>query len=132
MILLGNKVNEIAEKYFVNNKKRPMISEVIQLIESENSKRNKRSAILIKNQIILKKTIEFEVEKKIEKIRTEKKKIKLIPKKKSNIILKVGDDVRILDSKSIGTIDSIKKNRAIVNYGKFTTQVDIDQLEYVK
>jgi DNA mismatch repair protein MutS2 len=109
-----------------------MISEVIQLIESENSKRNKRSAILIKNQIILKKNIEFEVEKKIEKIRTEKKKIKLIPKKKSNIILKVGDDVRILDSKSIGTIDSIKKNRAIVNYGKFTTQVDIDQLEYVK
>ena len=67
-----------------------------------------------------------------QKIRTEKKKIKLIPKKKSNIILKVGDDVRILDSKSIGTIDSIKKNRAIVNYGKFTTQVDIDQLEYVK
>jgi DNA mismatch repair protein MutS2 len=104
MILLGNKVNEIAEKYFVNNKKRPMISEAIQLIESENSKRNKRSAILIKNQIILKKNIEFEVEKKIEKIRTEKKKIKLIPKKKSNIILKVGDDVRILDSKSIGTI----------------------------
>tara|TARA_B110000196_G_scaffold109926_1_gene95296 strand:- start:11104 stop:13254 length:2151 start_codon:yes stop_codon:yes gene_type:complete len=132
MILLGNKVNEIADKYFVNNKKRPMISEVIQLIESENSKRNKRSAILIKNQIILKKNIEFEVEKKIEKIRTDKKKIKLNPKKKSNIILKVGDDVRILDSKSIGTIDSIKKNRAIVNYGKFTTQVDIDQLEYVK
>jgi DNA mismatch repair protein MutS2 len=132
MILLGNKVNEIADKYFVNNKKRPMISEVIQLIESENSKRKKRSAIVIKNQKILKKNIEFEVEKKIEKIRTEKKKIKLIPKKKSNIILKVGDDVRILDSKSIGTIDSIKKNRAIVNYGKFTTQVDIDQLEYVK
>jgi DNA mismatch repair protein MutS2 len=132
MILLGNKVNEIAEKYFVNNKKRPMISEAIQLIESENSKRKKRSSIVIKNQIILKKNIEFEVEKKIEKIRTEKKKIKLIPKKKSNIILKVGDDVRILDSKSIGTIDSIKKNRAIVNYGKFTTQVDIDQLEYVK
>ena len=132
MILLGNKVNEIAEKYFVNNKKRPMISEAIQLIESENSKRKKRSAIVIKNQKILKKNIEFEVEKKIKKIRTEKKKIKLIPNKKSNIILKVGDDVRILDSKSIGTIDSIKKNRAIVNYGKFTTQVDTDQLEYVK
>ena len=132
MILLGKKVNEIAEKYFVNNKKRPMISEAIQLIESENSKRKKRSAIVIKNQKILKKNIEFEVEKKIEKIRTDKKKIKLNPKKKSNIILKVGDDVRILDSNSIGTIDSIKKNRAIVNYGKFTTQVDIDQLEYVK
>jgi DNA mismatch repair protein MutS2 len=31
-----------------------------------------------------------------------------------------------------GTIDSIKKNKAIVNYGKFTTQVDIEKLEYVQ
>ena len=132
MILLGNKINEIAEKYFVNNKKRPMISDAIQLIESENSKRKKKSVSVIKNQKQIKKITEFEVEKKINKIRNEKVKLKLIPEKKSNIILKIGDDVRIQDSKSVGTIDSIKKNRAIVNYGKFTTQVDIDQLEYVK
>ena len=132
MILLGNKTNDIAEKYFVNNKKRPMISDAIQLIESENSKRKKKSVSVIKNQKQIKKITEFEVEKKINKIRNEKVKLKLIPEKKSNIILKIGDDVRIQDSKSVGTIDSIKKNRAIVNYGKFTTQVDIDQLEYVK
>ena len=132
MILLGNKINEIAEKYFVNNKKRPMISDAIQLIESENSKRKKKSVSVIKNQKQIKKITEFEVEKKINKIRNEKVKLKLIPEKKSNIILKIGDDVRIQNSKSVGTIDSIKKNRAIVNYGKFTTQVDIDQLEYVK
>ena len=132
MILLGNKIDEIAEKYFVNNKKRPMISDAIQLIESENSKRKKKSVSVIKNQKQIKKITEFEVEKKINKIRNEKVKLKLIPEKKSNIILKIGDDVRIQDSKSVGTIDSIKKNRAIVNYGKFTTQVDIDQLEYVK
>mgnify|MGYP001501380513 FL=1 len=132
MILLGNKTNDIAEKYFINNKKRPMISDAIQLIESENSKRKKKSVSVIKNQKQIKKITEFEVEKKINKIRNEKVKLKLIPEKKSNIILKIGDDVRIQDSKSVGTIDSIKKNRAIVNYGKFTTQVDIDQLEYVK
>ena len=132
MILLGNKINDIAEKYFINNKKRPMISDAIQLIESENSKRKKKSISVIKNQKQIKKITEFEVEKKINKIRNEKVKLKLIPEKKSNIILKIGDDVRIQDSKSVGTIDSIKKNRAIVNYGKFTTQVDIDQLEYVK
>ena len=132
MILLGNKLDEIAEKHFVNNKKRSMISEVIQLIESENSKRKKKSVIVIRNQKTIKKNTEFEVEKKIDKIRNEKKNEKFTPKKKSNIILKVGDEVRILESKSIGTIDSIKKNRAIVNYGKFTTQVNVDQLEYVK
>jgi len=132
MIVLGNKLDEIAEKYFVNNKKRPMIYEAIQLIESENSKRKKKSALVIKNQKEIKKIIESEVEKKIKKIRTEKKKEKLTPKKKPTIVLKIGDTVRIQESKSVGTIDSIKKNRAIVNYGKFITQVDVDQLEYVK
>ena len=132
MILLGNKLDDIAEKYFVNNKKRPMISEAIQLIESENSKRNKKSASVVKNQKKIKKITEFEVEKKINIIRTQKKKVSPIPIKKSNITLKIGDEVRIHDSKSVGTIDSIKKNRAIVNYGKFTTQVNLDQLEYVK
>lgn len=72
------------------------------------------------------------LKKKINKIRIQKKKAKSISIKKSNIDLKVGDEVRIFDSKSIGTIDSINKNRAIVNYGKFTTQVNLDQLEYVK
>ena len=132
MILLGNKLEEIAEKHYIKNKKRSMISEVIQLIELENSKRKKKSAAVTRNQKIIKKNTEFEVEKKIDKIRNEKKKQKFTPKKKTNITLKVGDDVRIQDSKSIGTIDSIKKDRAIVNYGKFTTQVNLDQLEYVK
>ena len=132
MILLGNKLNDIAEKYFINNKKRPMISEAIQLIEFENSKRNKKSVSIINNQKKIKKITEFEVKKKINKIRIQKKKTSLISIEKSKIVLKVGDEVRIHDSKSVGTIDSIKKNRAIVNYGKFTTQVNLDQLEYVK
>ena len=107
-------------------------NEAIQLIESENSKRNKKSASVVKSQKKIKKITEFEVEKKINIIRTQKKKVSPIPIKKSNITLKIGDEVRIHDSKSVGTIDSIKKNRAIVNYGKFTTQVNLDQLEYVK
>ena len=61
-----------------------------------------------------------------------KKEKKTVHKKIISVVLNIGDNVRIHDSKSIGTIDSIKKNRATVNYGKFTTQVDLDQLEYVK
>ena len=133
MILLGNKIDHIAEKYFINNKKRPMISEAIQLIESENSKRKKKSAEVLKKQKQIKKITESEIEKKIIKIRKEKKKeTKTVHKKIISVVLNIGDNVRIHDSKSIGTIDSIKKNRATVNYGKFTTQVDLDQLEYVK
>ena len=67
-------------------------------------------------------------------IRKEKKSAKKAPPQppKPKVVLKVGDRVRILDSKSVGSIDSIEKNKAIVNYGLFTTQVGLDQLELVK
>ena len=38
----------------------------------------------------------------------------------------------MIDGKSIGTIDTIEKEKAIVNYGVFTTNVSIDQLEFVE
>ena len=38
----------------------------------------------------------------------------------------------MFDGRSVGTIDSIKKQKAIVNYGIFTTQVSLDLLELVE
>ena len=132
MINIGNKLDDIAEKYFLNNKKRIMISDVIQLIESENSKRKKKSARQISLDQKNKKLTRIDAEKKIKKIRKNKKKEKKIINNNSLVELKIGDNVRLYESKSVGTIDSIKKNKAIVNYGKFTTQVDLEKLEYVK
>ena len=132
MINIGNKLDDIAEKYFLNNKKRIMISDVIQLIESENSKRKKKSASQISLDQKNKKLTRIDAEKKIKKIRKNKKKEKKIINNKSLVELKIGDNVRLYESKSVGTIDSIKKNKAIVNYGKFTTQVDLEKLEYVQ
>ena len=132
MINIGNKLDKIAEKYFLNNKKRVMISDVIQLIESENSKRKKKSALEINAHQKIKMLTKIDADKKIKKIRKSKKKEKKNINNKSLVELKIGDNVRLYESKSIGTIDSIKKNKAIVNYGKFTTQVDLEKLEYVK
>ena len=132
MINIGNKLDNIAEKYFLNNKKRIMISDVIQLIESENSKRKKKSASQISLDQKNKKLTRIDAEKKIKKFRKNKKKEKQIINNKSLVELKIGDNVRLYESKSVGTIDSIKKNKAIVNYGKFTTQVDLEKLEYVQ
>ena len=132
MINIGNKLDDIAEKYFLNNKKRIMISDVIQLIESENSKRKKKSARQISLDQKNKKLTRIDAEKKIKKIRKNKKKEKKIINNNSLVELKIGDNVRLYESKSVGTIDSIKKNKAIVNYGKFTTQVDLEKLEYVQ
>lgn len=38
----------------------------------------------------------------------------------------------MIDGKSIGTIDTLEKGKAVVNYGIFTTNVAIDQLEFVE
>jgi len=132
MINIGNKLDKIAEKYFLNNKKRGMISDVIQLIESENSKRKKKSVLEINAHQKIKMLTKIDADKKIKKIRKNKKKEIKIINNKPLVELKIGDNVRLYESKSIGTIDSIKKNKAIVNYGKFTTQVDLEKLEYVK
>ena len=67
MINIGNKLDNIAEKYFLNNKKRIMISDVIQLIESENSKRKKKSARQISLDQKNKKLTRIDAEKKIKR-----------------------------------------------------------------
>ena len=133
MIVLGNKLNDLAELFFQNNKKRPMIAEILRLVESENSKRKRKSSAQTKKDNTVKKSLEKEVIKELVNIRREKKVKKEIPhKSKSIVVFKVGDKVRLLDGKSIGSIDAIEKKKAIVNYGIFTTQVNVDQLELVK
>ena len=37
-----------------------------------------------------------------------------------------------MDGKAVGSIDSLEKNKAVVNYGIFTTNVSVDQLELVE
>ncbi len=44
MIVLGNKVNEVAERFFISNKKRPLIAELLRIVEEENAKRKRKSA----------------------------------------------------------------------------------------
>ena len=133
MIVLGNKLNDLAELFFQNNKKRPMIAEILRLVESENSKRKRKSSVQTKKDNTVKKSLEKEVIKELVTIRREKKVKKEIPhKSKSIVVFKVGDKVRLLDGKSVGSIDAIEKKKAIVNYGIFTTQVNVDQLELVK
>ena len=131
MIVLGNKVNEVAERYFTNNKKRPLIAELLKLIETENSKRKRKSAAIAKKEKQEKKKISEEVAQKMDQIRKEKKikKKKVVEKPKVKVVFKVGDKVRIKDSRSVGTLDTIEKKKGIVNYGMFTTQVDLEQLE---
>ena len=47
------------------------------------------------------------------------------------IELIVGDRVRMIDGVAVGTIDKIEKNKVVVNYGTFTTNVKKEYLEKV-
>ena len=132
-IYIGQKIEDISEKYFNNKNKKELIGEFLKIIEIENSKRKKISAKEAKVITEKKKEIIKEVEVKVEEIRTIKKEKKQKPVvEKPKPILKLGDRVRMADGKAVGTIDSIEKNKATVNYGIFTSKVSLDELELVE
>ena len=139
MIYLGSKVDEIAERYFYDGKKRPLVSDFLRIIESENAKRKQLSKVEKAKQKEQKKQTEEEVKKEIETIRVQKKIEKKAKATQEQIVkermlreLKVNDRVRIKDSRSVGSIDKIEKGKAIVNYGLFTTTVSLSELELVE
>ncbi|GAA4898293.1 DNA mismatch repair protein MutS [Flaviramulus aquimarinus] len=134
LIYLGQKVNDIAEKYFENKQKRELMAELFKVVQIENSKRKKVTAKQ-KKAIKAKETqVKQEAEKKVAVIRKKKKveKQKAIKAPKPKPILKIGDRVRLEDGRAIGSIDKIEKNKAVVNYGMFTTNVSLEQLELVE
>ena len=139
MIYLGQKVNDISEKFFTNNNKKELIGEFLKMVAIENSKRKKQNAKQRKAEKAREEKIKAEAEKKVEVIRQKKKEEKkqeeIAAKKEANkpkAKVKLGDRVRLEDSRSVGILDKIEKGKATVNYGMFTTQVDIEKLELVQ
>ncbi|NMH88106.1 endonuclease MutS2 [Flavivirga algicola] len=134
LIYLGQKVNDIAEKYLENKQKRELMSELFKLVQIENSKRKKVTAKQKKAIKAKEQQVKKEAEKVVTVIRKKKKeaKKKAVEAPKPKPVLKIGDRVRMEDGRAIGSIDKIEKNKAVVNYGIFTTNVSIDQLELVE
>ena len=132
-IYIGQKIEDIAEKYFNNKNKKDLIGEFLKIVEIENSKRRKATAKETKVIAEKKKEVIKEVTVQVEEIRAEKKarKVKEVIEKPKPI-LKLGDRVRMFDGKAVGSIDSIEKNKATVNYGLFTSKVSLDLLELVE
>ena len=134
LIYMGQKLDDISMKYFNNKDKKVLIGEFLKIVEIENSKRKKATVKEKAAKEIIQKIVIEEVKVKVEEIRAEKKekKLKAIPEERPKVTLKVGDRVRMFDGKAIGTIDKIEKNKAVVNYGVFTSKVNLEQLEFVQ
>lgn len=134
LIYIGQKLDDISEKYFNNKNKKELIGEFLKMVEIENSKRKKLAPKEKKIKETQQKQIVAEIQEKVEAIRKEKKEKKLKEKsvEKPKAILKIGDRVRMTDGKAVGTLDAIEKNKATVNYGIFTSKVDLESLELVE
>ena len=135
LISLGDRVDKMAATYFNNRQKKMLIGEFLKLIEVENSKRKKLTK---KEKVVQKKKVAVlkkEVEKKVAVIREkkveEKKKAALVPPKPKHV-LRIGDRVRLIDGKAVGDLEKIEKKKAFVNYGFFTSECKLDQLELVQ
>ena len=134
LIYMGQKLDDMSEKYFNSKNKKELIGEFLKMVEIENSKRKKATPKEKKAKEIEQKQVIAEVKEKVEEIRKEKKEKKLKEKtvEKPKAILKIGDRVRMVDGKAVGTLDSIEKSKATVNYGIFTSKVDLASLELVE
>ncbi|OBX24020.1 MULTISPECIES: endonuclease MutS2 [Bizionia] len=135
LIYLGQKIDDLSEKYFNNKQKRELMGELFKLVQIENSKRKKTTVKKQKAEKAKVHKVKQEAEKTVAVIREKKKVAKEKEKNKPAAprpVLKIGDRVRMQDGRAVGSIDSIEKNKAIVNYGMFTTNVSMDQLELVE
>ncbi|PHK28582.1 DNA mismatch repair protein MutS, partial [Nostoc linckia z16] len=134
LIYLGQRLDDISDKYFNNKNKKELIGEFLKMVEIENSKRKKLTVKEKQQKEVKEKQVMQEVKVKVEEIRQEKKEKKLKEKAepKPKLPIKIGDRVRMVDGKAVGTLDAIEKNTATVNYGIFTSKVNLDSLELVE
>jgi DNA mismatch repair protein MutS2 len=134
LIRLGDKINQLIEVFVSQQNKKTLMSSFMKVVEKEKAKKLQNSKKERKKQQNVKQQTQEEVKKKVEKIRKEKKKDeKNQPKeiKRSKPVIKVKDRVKMEDGKAVGTVESFKKDKAVVNYGAFTTTVSPNQLEKV-
>ena len=136
LIYLGQKLDDLSDKFFTNKNKKLLLDELYKVVQIENSKRAKLNAKQKRAQKAKERKVKQEAEKKVEVIREKKKEEKKkeiqIEKEKPKVTLKIGDRVRLPDGRAVGTIDKIEKGKATVDYGMFTTNVDVNTLELVQ
>lgn len=138
-VQLGKKIDELAENYFHQKKRKTLFSEFLKIVETENSKKTPKINQEKKQEKQQLKEVEKEVLKEISVIREQKKetekqqKIQQKKEKEQQLqLLKPNDRVRIKGSSSVGRIEKIEKDKAEINYGMFITSVKINELELVE
>ena len=146
MLSLGRKTNDFLNKYFQTNNKKELTTNFLKWVTIEKTKHLKKNPEKpktkaqkqeVKKKEVLQKQVIQQVEKEVlqkvievRNIKTEA--AKKIAKAKADYVFKVKDRVRLVDGNAVGTIEKIEKKKAFINYGIFTTEASLDQLEFVE
>jgi DNA mismatch repair protein MutS2 len=130
-MMLGKRIVDMSDSYLKSKNKKQLIANFLKIVEMENSKKTKEIQQYKKIEKIIEKEVQRELKENATEISKQKdvleQKEKAETKKKIDN-LKVGDRVKIHGSSSVGTIDKIKKDTVFVNYGLFTTQINVNEV----
>ena len=133
----GEKINKLFEDYFKHQNAKRLTAQVFKWAEIEKNKKFSQSGKTPKNKLqklkqkqkeqrLVKEEVEQELQNKDVNKELEKIEIKTM-----NFTPQVGDQVRIKGSQANATIEKLEKNKALLNYGRFTASVPIKDLELV-
>jgi DNA mismatch repair protein MutS2 len=136
----GEKIEKLFEDYFKHQNPKRLTTQVFKWTEIEKNKKfpkldktkkqSKAEKQKTKREKEEQKSIKAEVQSELtsKDVAKELAKIEIVT---MSFTPRIGDQVRIKGSQSNGTIEKLEKNKAILNYGKFTASVPIQELELV-
>ncbi|ADQ81754.1 DNA mismatch repair protein MutS [Riemerella anatipestifer] len=129
----GNKVENFIKDYINGRSRKELVKDFVKILEQEKYRKLGSDKDESKKLQVIKRKITQQLKRKEVKEKIEETNQKLEEKKQKEraVWLKVGQRVRITGSTSVGTIESISKNKVTVNYGLFKTQINPDELERV-
>ncbi len=140
LLKAGERISKLFEDYFKHQNAKRLTTQVFKWAEIEKNKKfpqldktkkqPKQSRIKQQKEKKIQAQIKNEVTTEL-KNKNVAKELEKIEIKTMKFTPKIGDQVRIKGSQANATIEKIEKNKALLNYGRFTASVPIKELELV-
>ncbi len=129
----GNKIEAFIDSYVKGKSRKDVVRDFVKILEQEKFRKLDTDKDESKRLQVIKRKITQQLKKENiqEKIAETHEKIETKRQEERTLWLKPGQRVRIAGGSSVGTIEEVKKNKVIVNYGNFKTTIDADQLERI-
>lgn len=129
----GNKIESFIDGYIKGRSRKDVVKDFVKILEQEKFRKIGADKDETKRLQVVKRKITQQLKKEdvIEKISETNEKIEEKRKTDRAVWMKIGQRVRITGSTSVGTIETISKNKVTVNYGSFKTVISSDELERI-